>query len=367
MRAICFLDRDGTLIVEPKDEQVDRLEKLRLVPGVLPALLRLKERGYRFVVVSNQDGLGTPSFPSEDYELVHHTFVDLFSSQGIDFDEVLICPHLPEEGCTCRKPHLGLLREFLVAGALDRERSCVIGDRESDIGLAENLGLRGYRLSRNGVAEGSGRVGESACTWSEIADDLLGLRRAGTYGRETSETNVQVKVVLDRPGSAQVDTGIGFFDHMLEQLARHGGFDLELRATGDLEVDSHHTVEDVGIALGTALRRALGDRTGLRRYGFSLPMDESSASALVDLSGRSLTVFKGDIGVEKVGAFATEMVPHFFRSFADALGATLHVTVRGQNAHHMIECAFKAVARALRPALGLESGAGQVPSTKGVL
>lgn len=371
-RAVCFVDRDGTLIVEPEDEQVDRLDKLALVPGVIPALLRLRDLGYRFVVVTNQDGLGTASFPTEDYERVHRPFVELFASQGIAFDDVLVCPHRPEDGCTCRKPHLGLLAPTLAAGELDLERSCVVGDRGTDVGLAENLGVRGFLLARNGVPAGADDPG---LTWDQVARAIEAVPRIGRAERTTRETTIRATVDLDGPGTARVATGIGFLDHMLEQLAKHGAFDLDLRASGDLEVDEHHTVEDVAIVLGTALERALGTRAGIGRYGASevaLPMDEAAARVLVDLSGRSYLRFEGEFPRERVGELPTELVEHFFRSLADSLGATLHVSVTGENAHHMVEVTFKAVARALRPALahgavGPGGSGGEVPSTKGSL
>jgi len=360
-RAILFLDRDGTLIVEPDDEQVDRLDKLALVPLVIPALLRLRDRGYRFVVVTNQDGLGSASFPTADYERVHRAFVGLFASQGIEFDDVLVCPHRPEDGCACRKPNIGLMRGLLSEG-FDPARSFVVGDRESDLGLAENLGVRGLRLQRNGAEPSAA----GALTWPDLAEVVEGTLRRGAHRRKTKETEIEVRVTLDREGRAAVATGIGFLDHMLEQLARHGGFDLDLEVRGDLHVDDHHTVEDTALALGGALSRALGDRAGIGRYGCSLPMDESAAEALVDLSGRSLFRFEGAFPQTSVGALSTEMVPHFFRSLADALDMTLHLEVRGENTHHMVEACFKAVARALRPALA-RTASGQVPSTKGVL
>ena len=360
-RALLFLDRDGTLIVEPADQQVDRLEKLALVPLVIPALLRLRDRGYRFVVVTNQDGLGTEAFPTADHEPVQRAFVELFASQGIVFDDMLVCPHLPEDGCACRKPNIGLVRDLLADG-FDPARSFVIGDRESDLGLAQNLGIRGLLLQHNGEDPAA----DGALLWPDVVEAVEGTLRSASYHRSTRETEINVRVTLDREGRASVATGIGFLDHMLEQLARHAGFDLTLQVRGDLEVDDHHTVEDTALALGTALSRALGDRAGIGRYGFSLPMDESAAQALVDLSGRSLLRFEGAFPQPSVGALSTEMVPHFFRSLADALGMTLHLEVRGENTHHMVEACFKVVARALRPALA-RSASGQVPSTKGVL
>ncbi len=351
-RAVLFVDRDGTLIAEPPDHQVDSLEKLALVPDVIPALLTLRDAGYHFVVVSNQDGLGAEGYPREAYERVDRAMRALFASQGIRFDEVLVCPHLAADGCLCRKPHLGLVRPILVSGELDLNRCAVVGDRETDIQLAANMGVRGFR------------IGE-ALGWKQVARELLGSPRRARVERTTSETRLVAEVDLDGVGTASVRTGIAFFDHMLEQLARHGGFDLELVADGDLAVEAHHTVEDAALALGQALRRALGDKVGLARYGFALPMDEAAAEAVLDLSGRPYLVFRAAFPRAEVGGLPTEMVEHFYRSLAQALGATLHVSVDGQNSHHMVEATFKAVGRALRQAK-LREGGG-VPSTKGVL
>lgn len=356
-RKILFVDRDGTLIKEPPDEQVDSLEKLELVEGVIPALLRLRDHGYAFVIVTNQDGLGTPSFPREKFELVQQTMLTLFRSQGIEFEEVLVCPHTAREGCLCRKPHLGLVRPYLTAGTVDLEASCVIGDRDSDLALAKNMGLRGFRLE----PAADGRV-----PWLEIARELTTRPRRSELMRKTEETRIRVRVDLDGEGRATVRTGIGFFDHMLAQIAKHGGFDLELEADGDLQVDEHHTVEDVALALGEALRRALGDKIGIGRYGFVLPMDEALAQAALDLSGRPYYQLAGMLPRQHVGGLSTEMVDHFFRSLATALGATLHLEVRGDNMHHVIESLFKAVGRAFRAAAAKGGGVG-LPSTKGVL
>ncbi len=350
LKKILFVDRDGTLIVEPPDGQIDRLEKLELVKDVMPALLRLRDEGYRFVMITNQDGLGTRKYPRKAFELVQGALLKLFSSQGIVFDAVLVCPHLDRDRCECRKPALGLVRDYLSAADLDRERSAVAGDRDADVNLARGMGLRGFRIDKEG--------------WLGLAARLAGAPRRGRSERKTKETSIRAEVDLDTRGRLEVKTGIGFFDHMLEQLAKHGGFSLTLRAEGDLEVDEHHTVEDSALCLGEALRRALGDKIGIGRYGFLLPMDESQAKVSLDLSGRSLFSFKGAIPRESVGGLHTEMVPHFFRSLAGALEATLHVEVTGDNAHHMVEAAFKGVGRALRAA-ALKSGGAELPSTKG--
>ncbi len=349
-----FIDRDGTLVEEPPDEQVDRLEKIRFVPGVFAALNELATAGFHLVMVTNQDGLGTPSFPLEHFERCQQFIVAAFASQGVRFDAVCLCPHFPADGCDCRKPRTGLLREYLAAHPFDPARSAVIGDRDSDIGLAHNLGIPGLRVRADG---------ELAETWPAVVRELLARRAA--IERRTRETDIRGRVELDRDGPIRVHTGIGFFDHMLEQLAKHGGFALELECRGDLHVDEHHTVEDCALALGEALRRALGDKAGIGRYGFLLAMDESQAQVAIDLSGRACFVFEGRFPREQVGTLPTELVPHFFRSLADALGCALHLGVRGENTHHMIEACFKGVGRALRPALARQGR--DLPSTKGVL
>jgi imidazoleglycerol-phosphate dehydratase/histidinol-phosphatase len=349
-----FIDRDGTLVEEPADEQVDRLEKIRFVPGAFAALTELRAAGYRLVMVSNQDGLGTASFPQRDFELCQNFILAAFASQGVSFDAICICPHLPADGCDCRKPRTGLVREYLATHALDPARSAVIGDRDSDLELARNLGIAGLRVRAGGDAPQS---------WPAVVRELL-ARRA-RFERRTRETDIRGGVELDSDGPTRVRTGIGFFDHMLEQLAKHAGFALELECRGDLHVDEHHTVEDCALALGEALRQALGDKAGIGRYGFLLPMDESLAQVAIDLSGRAWFVFDGRFPREQVGTLPTELVPHFFRSLAEALGCALHLSVRGENTHHMIEACFKGVGRALRPALARRGR--DLPSTKGLL
>lgn len=349
-RKILFLDRDGTLIAEPPDFQIDSVEKFALLPGVIPALLSLRDAGWRFVMVTNQDGLGTKAYPKKKWTLIQDLLMGILGSQGVAFDAVLVCPHLPKDGCTCRKPQLGLVRDFLADPSWDRRRSRVIGDRDTDVQLADNMGIAAIKMG----------------TWPSIARGLLGEHRTGQVARKTKETAITARVDLDGTGAARVATGIGFFDHMLEQLAKHGGFDLSLRAKGDLHIDEHHTVEDAGLTIGAALRQALGDKVGIGRYGFCLPMDETQASAALDLSGRAFFKFEGKLPRETVGGLSTEMVPHFFRSLSDALGATLHLSVAGENTHHMVESCFKVVGRSLREA-GRAGAVGGLPSTKGAL
>jgi len=351
---IAFLDRDGTLILEPPDEQVDRLDKVALVPGVIAALHRLQAAGFEFVMVSNQDGLGTSSFPEADFRQVQDFVVELLASQGIRFLEIFICPHRPDDGCGCRKPHTGLLDEFLAGHAVDRESSVVIGDRETDLELARNLGIAGIRLDPSNPGD-----------WPAIAEQLSSPPRRASVKRETRETRVEISVDLDAEAPIEVKTGIGFFDHMLEQIAKHGGFSLRLRCDGDLEVDEHHTVEDTALSLGEALRDALGDKRGIARYGFLLPMDEARAQVALDLSNRPYFVFEGEFPRDQVGNFPTEMVTHFFRSLAESLRAALHISVQGENTHHMVESCFKATGRAFRQAKAREGS--ELPSTKGTL
>jgi imidazoleglycerol-phosphate dehydratase/histidinol-phosphatase len=347
---ILFLDRDGTLIEEPHDFQIDSIEKFRVVKDVLPCLVKLKDAGFRLVMVSNQDGLGRRSYPRAKYEMIQKLLLGILASEGIVFEQVLICPHRPQDRCACRKPGLGLVKGYLADAGWDRERSWVIGDRDTDLELAKNMGVRGYKLG----------------SWKRITRELLGRPRTGKVERVTKETSIIAVVDLDGTGASSITTGIGFFDHMLEQISKHGGFDLDLKVKGDLHIDEHHTVEDVALALGHALNRALGDKAGVGRYGFFLPMDEASARVGLDLSGRPYFKFSGKFKREKVGGLPTELVPHFFRSLAESMGATLHLTLEGQNEHHMVESAFKAVGRSIRMAAARTGSAG-VPSTKGVL
>ena len=355
-RRILFLDRDGTLNEEVADEQIDSLAKIRLMPGVIPALLELKRAGFAFVVVTNQDGLGTPSFPRESFDVAQRFILDLFSSQGIEFEAVFLCPHFKREDCACRKPKLGMVQEFLDTNDIDKAHSFMIGDRETDLEFAAKLGVQGLRITLGGRPEE---------TWPAIAARISGSERRAQLHRKTKETDISVEVDLSREGPSDIASGLGFFDHMLEQIAKHGGFALELTCKGDLHIDEHHTVEDCALSVGEALRRALGDKRGIGRYGFLLAMDESEAQVAIDLSGRAYFVFEGRFGREQVGALPSELVPHFFRSLADALGAALHLSVRGENTHHMIEACFKGVGRALRPALRREGY--DLPSTKGAL
>ena len=353
---VLFLDRDGTLNEEPPDEQVDSLEKIKLLPGVIPALLDLKRAGFTFVMVTNQDGLGTEFLPREQFEHAHEFILALFASQGITFDEVFVCPHFKREDCACRKPKTGMVDGFVQANPIDKAHSFMVGDRDTDLEFAVNLGIEGIRVRADGT---------EAESWRAIAQRILGAARRARVRRTTKETDVVVELDLSREGPSTMDTGIGFFDHMLEQIARHGGFSLNVSCKGDLQIDEHHTVEDCALALGSALREALGDKRGIARYGFLLAMDEAEAQVALDISGRPYFVWGGGFTRERIGDLPTELVPHFFRSFAEALGAALHVAVRGENTHHMIEACFKGVGRSLRQAIRLEGN--ELPSTKGML
>jgi imidazoleglycerol-phosphate dehydratase/histidinol-phosphatase len=353
MRKVLFVDRGGTLVTA-RESAADSVDDRPLVAGVIPALLRFIAAGFELVIVSNQPGLGGPSHPQAAFDRANARLLALFASQGVRFAGNFVCPHAPEAGCTCRKPAIGAVREFVNSAQLDRERSAMVGDSDSDLEFARNLGIRGFKLGSAGAE-----------TWDAVAHALIDRPRTATVRRRTRETDIRVWVDLDATGDARVKTGIGFFDHMLEQLGKHGGFKLEVECTGDLHIDEHHTVEDVALALGQALREALGDKRGIQRYGFLLPMDEADAEVSVDLGGRPFSVFEAAFPREQVGGLPTELVPHFFRSLAETLGAAIHVRVRGDNTHHMIEVSFKAVARALRQAFRREGD--DLPTTKGQL
>ena len=349
-----FLDRDGTLIKEPESKQIDCLEQLQLLPYVIPALLRLKDSGYRFVMVTNQDGLGTKSYSSSAFELVQTHLLHIFNSQGIEFEAIKICPHLAIDACFCRKPHPGLLLDYISDNKMVKSLSYVIGDRESDMSLAEVLGVQGLLINQN-----------NANDWQNIANFILSQPREAKCDRQTKETNISGFVNLDLDQESNITTGIGFFDHMLEQLAKHAGIYVQLQVEGDLEIDDHHVIEDCGIVLGQLIRQCLGDKFGIARFGFTLPMDEALATIAIDLSGRSYLRFSAKFTRERVGNLATEMIKHFFLSFAQSLQATLHIDCKGENTHHMIEVIFKGVGRTLRQAI--QKISATLPTTKGVL
>ena len=373
MKRILFIDRDGTLIKEPpSDYQVDSLDKLEFMPGVFRNLFKLRQHtDFELVVVSNQDGLGTPSFPEKDFRAPHEKFLEAFRNEGVEFDAVHIDPSLPEENSPNRKPRTGMLTGYL-EGDYDLENSYVIGDRLTDMELARNLGSRGILLDNEGMREeiseaGLDSIAQICSNWDQIYRTIRSRLRSAEVRRKTSETEIRVRLSLDGEGQAKINTGLGFFDHMLEQLGRHGGMDLEIQVEGDLRVDEHHTIEDTALALGEAFQQALGTKRGIERYAFVLPMDDSLATVAVDFGGRPWLRWKADFKREKIGDMPTEMFFHFFKSFSDAARCNLSMEVEGRNEHHMIEGLFKAFARALRQAVKLDPDSNRLPSTKGKL
>lgn len=349
MDKIAFIDRDGTLVKEPEDFQVDRLEKIEFLPDVIPSLLKLMEMNYKLVMVSNQDGRGTDSFPEEDFRVCHEFILNLLQSQGVKFEDVLICPHFAIDNCHCRKPNLGLLEKYL--HRFDPLQSFVVGDRESDDRLARNLGISSHRVDQ--------------ISWIELIENLQSKKATLNEQRKTNETQIDLTLSLDPEGGREINTGLAFFDHMLDQLTKYADLSIQLRMNADWEVDDHHGIEDVAIVLGETLRKLLGDKGGRNRYGFVVPMDESLAFSAIDLSGRPAFDFRGEFSRESVNGLATEMVPHFFKTLAENLKAAIHIEVRGQNAHHQIEACFKSVGQALKQAIKQQGYV--IASTKGVL
>lgn len=356
MKRILFIDRDGTLIEEPADEQIDSFGKLKFTKGVFRNLAFIRSHlDFEFVMVSNQDGLGTPSFPEETFWPVHNFILQTLESEGVTFDEILIDRHFPEDNAPTRKPATGLVEKYMSNPDYDLAGSYVIGDRETDRLFAENIGCKSLILGRDGM------------TWDKIAELLFAGERTAEVVRTTAETDIRVSVNLDGTGRCDISTGLGFFDHMLEQIGRHGMIDLTVRTRGDLHVDEHHTIEDTAIALGECLLRALGDKRGIERYGYCLPMDDSLCSVALDFGGRPWLVWDAEFRRERVGDMPTEMFLHFFKSLSDSARMNLNIKAEGVNEHHKIEGIFKALARSLKMAVRRDIYHYELPSTKGML
>ncbi|MTI23231.1 bifunctional histidinol-phosphatase/imidazoleglycerol-phosphate dehydratase HisB [Fulvivirga sp. RKSG066] len=372
MKKVLFIDRDGTLIIEPEDEQIDCLEKLEFYPKVFTELSKIaKNDQFELVMVTNQDGLGTESFPENTFWPAQNKMLKTLENEGIVFDEILIDDSFPHENKPTRKPGTGLLTKYL-NGNYDLKNSFVIGDRLSDIKLAENLGCQGILMNENLVEDLADQQLDESCAlissdWSKIASFLMKKSRVGTVKRKTKETDISISLNLDGTGQANISTGIVFFDHMLEQIAKHGLIDLNILTKGDLEVDEHHTIEDTAIALGEAFLQALGNKRGIERYGFCLPMDDALAQVALDFGGRNWIVWEAEFKREMIGKMPTEMFYHFFKSFSDSAKCNLNISVKGDNEHHKIEGIFKAFAKAIKMAVKKDANNEELPSTKGVL
>lgn len=352
MKRILFIDRDGTLVEEPHDEQVDALEKVQFKPGVFRWLAFLREKtDFLFVMVSNQDGLGTSSFPEDTFWPAHNFILETLRGEGITFEDILIDPHFPEDNAPTRKPETGLVEKYINDPDVDIANSYVIGDRETDALFAKNIGCKALILG----------------SWQTVAETIYAGERTASYRRTTKETDIDVRLTLDGSGQADIQTGLGFFDHMLEQIARHGQIDLYIHTKGDLHVDEHHTIEDTALALGECLLKALGDKRGIERYGFSLPMDDCHAHVCLDFGGRPWLIWKTEFHRERIGDVPTEMFFHFFKSLSDAARMNLYIEAEGDNEHHKAEAIFKALARAIRAAVRRDVYHYQLPSTKGML
>jgi len=374
MKKVLFIDRDGTLIKEPPiDFQVDSLEKLEFIPKVFRMLYYIrKNMDYELVMVTNQDGLGTKSFPYEDFEPVHNKMLTAFENEGIEFDEILIDKSMPEDNAPTRKPRAGMLTKYM-EGEYDLTDSFVIGDRVTDVELAKNLGCRAIffypdkdELPKE-LESFSDYCNLVTNDWEKIYLFLALNERVATVERNTNETQIKVQLNLDGSGKSNTQTGLGFFDHMLDQLSRHSGMDVSIFVKGDLHVDEHHTIEDTALALGECMYKAIGNKRGMERYGYALPMDESLAQVVLDFGGRPWLVWDAEFKREKIGDMPTEMFYHFFKSFADASKCNINIKVEGSNEHHKIEAVFKAMARAIKMAIHRDPFNFELPSTKGVL
>ncbi|CAL4318634.1 Histidine biosynthesis bifunctional protein HisB [Buchnera aphidicola (Pterocallis alni)] len=353
-KKILFIDRDGTLIHEPCDNlQVDNIGKLMFEPFVIIVLKKLIELGFTLVMVSNQDGLYTKNFSYSSFIIPHKCMVDVFTSQGIVFEYILICPHYPEDNCSCRKPNIDLVIPWIMNNDFDKKNSYFIGDRETDVELANKMGIQGILYGKNGV------------NWNKIQDIVSKKYRFTHKIRRSKETDIKVSLWLDKTGKSVINTGISFFDHMLEQIAIHANILMHIHVAGDIHIDDHHTVEDTGIVLGNAILKCLGNKLGINRFGFYVPMDESAAYCLLDFSGRSYLKFIGTFKNQFIGDFSTDMVEHFFRSLSFSMYSTVHIVSTGYNDHHKIESIFKAFGRALKSAVYCEGNV--LPTSKGIL
>ena len=376
MKKYLFVDRDGTIIKEPADYQIDHIDKLVFFPNVISSLrLAHKVLGYQLVLITNQDGLGTESFPSEDFWPIQNLMIRTLESEGISFEKIAIDSSFPSENSPNRKPRTGMLMDLISQG-FDLENSFVIGDRYTDVELGKNLGIKSFLF--NASQSGKDELNESLqalnksialeCDdWNSITDFLKKLDRKITHQRKTKETDIEITLNLEGTGESEISTGLGFFDHMLEQIARHGQLDLFVKCKGDLHIDEHHTIEDTGIALGEAFAKALGNKLGVERYGYCLPMDDALAQAAIDFGGRAWLMWDAKCKREKIGDMPTEMFFHFFKSFADGAKANLNLKASGFNEHHKIEGLFKAFAKAIKMAKKRDTEHLILPSTKGSL
>lgn len=374
MKKVLFIDRDGTIIWEPPtDFQIDSLEKLEFLPKVISNLRRIAEEGeYELVMVSNQDGLGTASFPEETFWPAHNKMLKTLEGENVRFDAIYIDRHFPEDNSPDRKPGTGMLQRYF-DGEYDLDNSYVIGDRLTDVQLAVNLGAKAILIGEQPAADAIGdslrqAISLATTDWDAVYEKVKLADRVARVERNTKETQIRIELNLDGTGISDIRTGLGFFDHMLDQVARHGGMDLKIEVSGDLHIDEHHTIEDTGLALGEAFRQALGNKKGVARYGFLLPMDEALAQVAVDFSGRPWLVWDAEFKREKVGDMPTEMFHHFFKSFSDTSLSNINIRVEGANEHHKIESIFKAFAKAVKMAVKRDlSSLHVLPSTKGVL
>ncbi len=356
MKKILFIDRDGTIIREPQDEQIDAFEKLQFVPRAISSLVFLRQHtDYEFVMVSNQDGLGTSSFPEDTFWPVHNFILDTLKGEGVEFDDILIDSHFPQDNAHTRKPNTGLVEKYMNNPSYDIANSYVIGDRETDRQFASNIGCKFLQIS------------DASDSWDHVTAIVFGGERKAEVRRTTKETDIMVSIDIDGNGNCDIQTGLGFFDHMLEQIGRHGMMDLIVHTRGDLHVDEHHTIEDTALALGECLLKALGDKRGIERYGYCLPMDDCLCTVALDFGGRPWLVWDAEFHRERIGEMPTEMFLHFFKSLSDAARMNLNIKAEGQNEHHKIESIFKALARALRMAVRRDVWHYELPSTKGTL